>query len=216
VTEQMHDDIDWAEVERRALHRQLLGLLVVPVVLGSIVLLTGKFTFWQGADAWWVVGGFTAYAVVAMAASRATLRIRRRADQGLRVQYAMRHHVDPGPELREKVDRYARMMAGNGWMTWLIPFTPGCFLLGARWDRPLVAVPAILVVVAVVVALVLWWRRLVAAARRWVADPPGPERDAYALKGWERWVSGRRLLWLLLGFAVVNVVGIAVLVLVLR
>jgi hypothetical protein len=52
-----------------------------------------------------------------------------------------------------------------------------------------------------------WWRRQTAAARRWVDDLPGPHRDLPPLSRYERWTSGRRLMWVLLA-----VVGIAAIV----
>lgn len=106
--------------------------------------------------------------------------------------------------MRAKADRYAQRMAGNGWMAWFFPFVPAGFLVSGRWDRPLVAVPAMLVLLAAVVAALRWWRRMTAAAQRWVEDPPGPEREPYVLKTWERWVTGRRFMWLLLGFLLVG------------
>jgi len=178
VTEQTHDEVDWAGVERRAFRRQLLGLLLVPVLLGAIVVLTGRFAFWEGDDAWWAVLGFVVYGAAIQAVARATRRRRSQAATAIRVQYAVRHHVDPGPELRDRADRYARHMAGNGWFAWLIPFVPTSFVLDARWDRLLLTVPAILVLGVAVVATFLWWRRLTAASRRWIEDPPGAERES--------------------------------------
>lgn len=170
-------DVDWAEVERRGLRQQPLGVLLPPLVLGAIVLLTGKFSFWAGADAWRAIGVFVAVGLVLGLVGMATPRFRTRAREGFRLQYALRHHVDPGPELREKADRYAHRMAGNGWMAWFFPFIPVGFLFTGRWDRPLLAVPAMLVLLAAVVAALLWWRRMTAAAQRWADDPPGPARE---------------------------------------
>jgi len=209
-------DVDWAGVERRGRRRNWLALVVVPLFFGAVVLLTGKYAFWEGSHAWWAVGGFVVYAAVLQVLSVATPRLRARTGQAFRIQYALRHGVDPGPELREKTDRYARRMAGNGWLAWLFPFTPIGFLLGGRWNRPLLAVPAAIVLVAAAAAVLLWWRRQAAAARCWAEDPPGPERELPPLGAWERWLTGRRFMWLLLGFVVVTVLAGTVLALVLN
>jgi hypothetical protein len=73
-------------------------------------------------------------------------------------------------------------------------------------------VPGAVVIVAAVVAITVWWRRQADAARRWLAEPPGPARTTPAPRRWETWMSGRRLLWLMLGVAAVTLVSTAVLV----
>jgi hypothetical protein len=198
-------DVDWTAVERRGRRLNWLALAAIPVFFGALVVLMGRFAFWEGSSAWLAVGAFVLYALVLQVLSAAVPRLRARTGQAFRIQYALRHRVDPGAELRAKTDSYARRMAANGWLAWLFPCTPIGFLLGARWDRPLLAVPAASVVVAAAVAVLLWWRRQAAAARRWVADAPGPDRNFPPLKAWERWTSGRRLLWMMLGFVLLAV-----------
>jgi hypothetical protein len=205
-------DVDWAEVERRGRRSNWLALPAVPLFFGAVVLLTGKYAFWEGTQAWLAVGAFVVFAVVMQVLSMVVPRFRARAGASFRIQYALRHRVDPGPELREKADRYAAQMAGNSWIAWLFPWWPIALVLTARWDAPARAVPSALVIVACVVALTVWWRRQTGAARRWVADPPGPARELAAPGRWARWMSGRRLLWLMLGVVVATAASTAVLV----
>jgi hypothetical protein len=139
--------------------------------------------------------------VVAVLRSRTS----EQAARNLRFRHALLHRVDPGPGLREKVDVSARQLSTVGWLWWVFLLTPVSFLLQGRWDRPLVAVPAAVVLAGAVVAFVLWWRRSAAAARRWVADPPGPDRAVPSPSRRERWVSGRRLIWV---FAVLFAGGV--------
>jgi hypothetical protein len=208
-------DVDWTEVERRGRRWNWLTLPLVPAFFGAVVLLTGGYGIWEGRAAWLVVGCASAFFLVVHTISVSTARLRARTGQGFRIQHAVRHRVDPGPDLRTRTDLYARRMAGSGWFVWLFPFLPVSFLLQGRWDRPLLSVPAAVVLVSAVVAFTLWWRRQVAAAGRWMADPPGPEREFPPPKAWERWLTGRRFLWLLLGFLLVNALVVVVLVLVL-
>jgi hypothetical protein len=208
-------DVDWAEVERRGRRLNWLALLAVPAFFAAIVLLTGKYAFWEGRSAWLAIGVFVLYAVVMQVVSVAVPRFRARTAQAYRVQYALRHHVDPGPDLREKADRYAQRMASMGGMVWLFPIAPLSFVLNGQWDRPQLAVPAVLVLVAGVVALVLWWRRQTDASRRWVQAPPGPERAMAPLKAWERWLTARRFVLLMVGLVVVTALVTAGLVLLL-
>ena len=212
MTEQAHDDIDWAEVERRGARqsRRLFGL--VPVLFGAMVLLTGRFAFWEGAGAWIAFGGFVVFGLGLQAVGAATPRLRVSRRQASRVEYAVRHHVDPGPELRGRTDVAARNMAAIGWLAWFFPLILVSFFLMGRWDRPLLAVPSALVLVAAVVAYVVWWRRQTAAARRWVEDPPGPDREAPPPTWLERWFTGRGLAWVLLGLLVFAVLSSLVLV----
>lgn len=198
-------DVDWAEVERRGRRLNWLALFAVPAFFSADVLLTGGYAFWKGGGAWAAVGAFALYGLVMQALSVAVPRFRARTGQAFRVQYALRHRVDPGPELREKADRYARRMAGNGWLVWLFPFLPLSFLPNGHWDRPLQAVPSAVVIVGCAVALMLWWRRQAAAAARWLADRPGPERDLPPVTRYERWFTGRRFIWLIIALVALGV-----------
>jgi hypothetical protein len=205
-------DVDWADVERRGRRQNWLALPAVPLFFGAVVVLTGKYAFWEGSDAWLAIGAFVVFALVMQLLGVLVPRFRARARESLRIQYALRHRVDPGPELREKTDRYAGQMAGNAWIVWLFPWWPISLLITARWDSPAWAVPAAVVIVACTAAITVWWRRQTGAARRWVADPPGPARELTAPGRWARWTSGRRLVLLMLGVIAVAVAFTAVLV----
>jgi hypothetical protein len=204
-------DVDWAEVERRGRRLNAVALLALPTFFAAIVLLTGGYAFWTGSVAWVAVGVVVLYVVVIQALSVAVPRFRARTGPGLRIQYALQHHIDPGPELRGKTDRYARRMAGNRWFAWLFPALPLSFVLDGRWDRPLQAVPAAFVLVGFAVGVMLWWRRQAVAGARWVADMPGPVRELPPPSRWERMLTGRRVGWaigvlLVVGF-VLGLVG---------
>jgi hypothetical protein len=199
-------DVDWAQVERRGRRLNWVALLALPAFFAAIVLLTGGYAFWTGGVAWMAVGVVVAYALLLQALSVAVPRFRARTGQGFRIQYALQQHLDPGPDLREKTDRYARRMAGTGWFAWLFPILPLSFVLDGTWDRPLRAVPATVVLFGCAVAMTLWWRRQAAAAARWCADVPGPVRELPPPSRWERMLTGRRVAWtigalLVLGFA---------------
>ena len=56
-----------------------------------------------------------------------------------------------------------------------------------------------------------WWRARLADARRWVADPPGPSREAPPPTTAEHWLTGRRAVALLVGLLLLGlVVGVVV------
>ena len=198
-------DVDWGEVERRGRRNNWFALFAVPAFLGAVVALTGKYAFWEGGKAWLVVAAFFAFGLAMQALNAVTPRLRARSGQAFRIQYALRHRVDPGPDLRDKADRYARRMAGNGWLVWLFPFLPLSFLVNGHWDRPLQAVPSAIVIVGCAAALMLWWRRQAAAAARWLADRPGPERDLPPVTRYERWSTGRRFIWLMIALVALGV-----------
>ena len=46
----------------------------------------------------------------------------------------------------------------------------------------------------------------------WLAEPPGPERDVATLRGWERWLTGRRAALALLALLLVPMALVAVIV----
>jgi hypothetical protein len=203
VTEQV-EHVDWDEVERRERRSGWPSYLVLTAVFVAITLLTGGFAFWKGRAGWVAVGVF----VAAMALAQVVFVLRARSGQRarmLRFRYALRHRVDPGPDVREKVDVAARQLAGMGGLWWIFPLGPAGLLLGGRWDRPLLSVPAALVLVGATVGLAVYWRRMTAAARRWVADPPGPEREVPPPTRRERLTTGRGLTWLFVGMLVVGV-----------
>lgn len=158
-------------------------------------LLTGRFWMWEGSGARVALAVFVVLGVALLAVGAATPRRRARTAQGLRIQYAIRDRVDPGPDLRDKVDRYARIGAGNGWVAWLM-LIPGAFLLDGRWNRPLLATPVALALLAAVVAGMLAFRRQTA-----FRDPPGAvarlpsgplPRPPLPGTGLDRRTSGRR------------------------
>jgi hypothetical protein len=206
------EQVDWSAVERDARRSAVWAVVGFAAFFASLVPLTGGFAFWEGRTAWIVVGLFVAAGIVLQVALLLRSRTSERAARNLRFRYALLHRVDPGPGVREKVDLAARQLSTVGWLWWVFPLTPVSFLLQGRWDRPLVALPAAVVLVGAVVAFVLWWRRSAAAARRWVADPPGPHRAVPPPSRRERWVSGRRLVWVLVAVFALAVLGSLVLV----
>jgi hypothetical protein len=210
-------DVDWTEVERRGRSREPLFVLLVAAVAAGWAGASEQLFFARGTAKWIVAAGYVLFFVALMAAQRLHPGLRARAGEGHRVQYALRTHVDPGPDLRGKVDRQAAYMSRMVWFRWwLLLFIPAGILVGAPWaEHPLVVVPSALVLVTGVVMWALFMRRLYAAARRWVADPPGPAREMPEPRRWERWITGWRFLWSLLLF-VAAAAGLAVLAVVLR
>jgi hypothetical protein len=207
------EQVDWSAVERDARRSAVWAIVGFAAFFASLVPLTGGFAFWEGRAAWIAVGLFVAVGIVVQLVVILRSRTSERAARNLRFRYALLHRVDPGPGVREKVDLAARQLSTVGWLWWVFPLTPVSFLLQGRWDRPLVALPAAVVLVGAGVAFVLWWRRSAAAARRWVADPPGPHRAVPPPSRRERWVSGRRLVWVLVAVFALAVLGSLVLVL---
>jgi hypothetical protein len=205
--------MDWSSVERDARRSAVWAIVGFAAFFASLVPLTGGFAFWEGRAAWIAVGLFVAVGIVVQLVVILRSRTSERAARNLRFRYALLHRVDPGPGVREKVDLAARQLSTVGWLWWVFPLTPVSFLLQGRLDRPLVALPAAVVLVGAVVAFVLWWQRSAAAARRWVADPPGPHRAVPPPSRRERWVSGRRLVWVLVAVFALAVLGSLVLVL---
>jgi hypothetical protein len=171
--------VDWDEAERRERRR---ALLAAPLVVGffvGIVLLTGGFGFWSGGAAWVVVGGFLGLCGLTLSAAQLSRRQRERASAAHRIQAALRAHADPGPGLRVRTDAQARYTARTSWVVWALPLGPLSLLLDGQWDRrPVIATVGAVLVVGAAAAYVTWWRGRVADARRWLADPPGPPREA--------------------------------------
>lgn len=204
-------EIDWEDAERRERRRDLLVAPALIAFFAGIVLLTGGFGFWTGGTAWVVVGGILA--VIGMtAAAQSGTRARARRSAGYRIQAAVRHHADPGPELRARADGQARYLTKVSWAGWLVLLGPLGLLLGGQWDRrPVAAAVGAVLIVGVAAGYVRWWRARLADARRWVANPPGPSREAPPPTTAEHWLSGRRGLALLVGLLLLGlVVGLAV------
>ena len=177
--------IDWEVVERRAGRRELLAVPVLLAVLGALFGLLGRFAFWEGRAAWIALAVYAGGCAVLLVVGRTRPGMRRKQGDGYRIQHAVTHHLDPGPELREKADAVVRRLLALSWFRWWIylgiPVGP---LLMARWDRPLLTVPCALVVVTATVALALAMRRSQLNARRWAGSPPGPEREIGPPVGW--------------------------------
>lgn len=194
-------EIDWDEAERRERRHDLLGLPGIAAFFVGMVLVTGGVGFLTGGAAWAVVGGVLAFIVLMTAASQLIPRLRANTSGGYRIQIALSQHIDPGPEWRARTDRQARYLAGVTWLRWAAPIAPLAFLLDGQWDRPVAAAAGTVLLVGAVSAWMLWWRRRVLAARRWLADPPGPAREALPPTTAERWLTGRRGLATIVGSA---------------
>jgi uncharacterized membrane protein len=170
--------IDWGEAERRQRRRDVLAAPGLVAFFAGIVLLTERFAFWTGGSAW-VAVGFILAVIGMTAAAQSSPRARARSSAGYRVQVALRHHVDPGPELRARADGQARYLTKVSWAGWLVLGGPLGLLLGGQWERrPVAAAVGAVLVVGVAAGYVRWWRARLADARRWMADPPGPSREA--------------------------------------
>jgi hypothetical protein len=204
-------EIDWDDAERRERRRDLLAAPGLIAFFAGIVLLTGGFGFWTGGTAWVVVGIILAVFGMTTAA-QAGPRARVRRSAAYRIQAAVRHHVDPGPELRARADGQARYMVKVSWAGRLVLLGPLGLLLGGQWDRrPVAAAVGAVLVVGVAAGYVRWWRARLADARRWVANPPGPSREAPPQTTAEHWLTGRRGLALIVGLTLLAlVVGLAV------
>ena len=200
-------DVDWTAVERGSRRQTVVAVLGVATFLGSLVALQGGYAGLEGPAGWIAAGVFAALAVVAVLVARGRPGSHQRSADARRVQYALRHHVDPGEPLRPRADVAARQAVRVRWLHWYWLLAVAALLAGGRWDRPAVAVPAALVLVAVVAGWAVVMRRQLQAAQRWVADPPGPPREDPELTAVERWTSGRRVLLVALGVVVVGVIA---------
>jgi hypothetical protein len=154
----------------------------------------GGFGSWTGAAAWTAIGVFLAPAGLALTAARLSRRQRDRVTAAHRLQAALRAHADPGPELRGRADQQARYTARTAWVVWTLPLGPLGLVIGGDWDsRPVAAAVGAALVVGAAVAYGLWTRARLTQARRWLADPPGPPREAPPPTAAERWSTGRRV-----------------------
>ena len=203
-------DVDWAAVERRARWLDALAVPVLGIWFASLAALTGR-SLLPGVTGWWPVAGLVVLLCLVLVLQRTVPHLRRNAEIGHRVQFALRHHVDPGPGARERADVFARRQARLRWVVWALPLVLLGVLAGGQWDRPAVAVPAALVFLAVVAVGGLQVDRQVRRARRWVADPPGPDREVPAPTAVDRWTSGRRLALASLGLgALAGLLGVLI------
>ncbi|SFF31056.1 hypothetical protein SAMN05216574_11190 [Blastococcus tunisiensis] len=198
-------DVDWVEVERRG---RVTGLLLpaLVVVLGACrVLLTGDYAGLHGAAARSLLLAVVGLVLAAPLAAATVPVLRALRDTAVRVQHALRAHVDPGPGLRARVDVLARRSLRLRWTGRALPLLPLSVLVQADWDGAR-ALPAAVVLVVAYAVLAGWHHRQVAAASRWAADPPGPPRAGPPIPWWEPWLGGRRLLGLLAAYVLVVVV----------
>ena len=198
------DVVDWAEVDRRGRRAGLLLPTLVLALGASRVLLTGDYAGLHGEAARRLLLAVVLLVLVPPAAAAVLPGLRARQDAAARMQHALRAHVDPGPELRSRVDVLARRSLRLRWMSRTLPVLPLSVLVQADWQSPSV-VPAALVLLAAYCALAVWHRRQVVAAARWIAVPVGPARPVPPVPWWEPWLGGRRLLALLLVYVLVVV-----------
>jgi hypothetical protein len=203
--------VDWDDVERRSRRREPLGFLVLIAVMVSWMALTGRFVA-TGTVGWIAVGLYACLFVGLLVAQRSVPRLRATAAAGYRVMHALRHHVDPGPELRERADRHARYVAELWIRWWMVVPLVALPLMTARWDRPLVAVPSAAVLLTAVGVFSRSLQRHRQSALHWVADPPGPARSMPELRRWERWATSRRFALVLAGVLIVTIAAGTVLV----
>ena len=187
------DGLDWDAAERRERRRDLLTAPLLVGFLAGIVLLTGGFGLWTGGAAWTGVGVLLALAGLALSTSQLSRQQGDRLAAAYRIQAALRTHADPGPELRRRADAQARYTARTAWVGWALPLGLLGVLIGGDWDRrPVAASVGAALVVGVAASYTLWMRARLAQARRWLADPPGPPREAAPPATAERWTTGRR------------------------
>jgi hypothetical protein len=163
-----------------------------PLVGVALLALNERLLSLTGGTTWFVVGAVAVVPLVLVLVAAAPGR-RRQQEEARRIQYALRHHVDPGAPLHQRADRQTRHFARFVWLGWSYPLLLLTHVRTADWDRPAVTVPAFAVVAALSLGLAGWRLGMSRSARRWVADPPGPPRELPAPARWGRWL-GRR--WL--------------------
>ena len=179
------------------------------VVLGLGVprmLLTGGYAGLHGTAAWALLAAVAGSATAVALLAPVVPALARRSAEVARMRSALHARVDPGPDLRARVDVYARRVLRLHWVGRVMPVLPAVLLLQGRWDRPATALPAAVALIAGYAALALWHQRQTIAAARWVADRPGPLRAVPAPPWWEPWLDGRRLLGLVGGYVLLVVV----------
>ncbi|WP_299957759.1 hypothetical protein [uncultured Modestobacter sp.] len=138
-----------------------------------------------GPLGWWLVGGVAVVSVLVIGVTRLRGPGARQVT-ARRVQRALRAHADPGPELRGRVDRQARHLAGQRWAAPFFLVVPLLFVDSAPWDRPVLAGVAVGVLVVTFCVLAATTARSGRDARRWLADPPGPPRPLPPAAPWQR------------------------------
>ena len=176
--------VDWAAAEREAHRRQWCEFGVVLLVLATVLALDDGIGGWRGGWPWAALAGVVVLFAGLQVAPRWVPRLRAQRSDVLRVQHALRAHVDPGPRLRTKVDLAARRTAGSSRVIWLWPVPVASLLLQGQWHRPLVAVPAAVVLVGLVAALVPYWRgRCRTAGGGWPIHPDLPENSRRSRPG---------------------------------
>jgi hypothetical protein len=198
---------DWSGSVRRLRREELVAAPAGALFFAGLVLLTGRFGFWEGARAWVAAGAglalaWSVVAVVALTGGRDRWR------SGHLVQAALRLHADPGPELRERADAQAGHLVEVRHVGWLTLAGPLFLLAAGQWAQaPGRAAAGAVVVVALGAAYCVFWRRRVADAQRWVATPPGPPRPAPPTSAAIRWARPARVLLVVLGVLVLGVVA---------
>jgi hypothetical protein len=197
-------EADWTAGERR--ERRLEGLLALvglTVLVGWALL---RLDLGSGSGRAWLTGGALASLLgLVVWVGSAGWRARKGS---FRIRYAVRRHLDPGPEFRKAADAFAEQTAIGSWVIWLQPVIWAPQVVGGRWEEPGVAVPGLLLLVIGLVGVIVWNRRMAAASRRWLDDPPGPARAGGWLPPPERpWtVTGRQAVLLVV---LVGLVGVA-------
>ncbi|MQA34212.1 hypothetical protein [Modestobacter roseus] len=150
-----------------------------------VVVQGGNWPALLGPLGWWLVG---CVAVVSLLGTGVT-RLREPAPRQVaarRIQHALRAHVDPGPELRERADRQAASLAGHRWVAAFLVVAPLLFVDSAPWDRAVLAGVAVAALVVLFAALAVTVARSARDARRWLTDPPGPPRVLPPAPPWQR------------------------------
>lgn len=199
------DDVDRTAVGRGRQWRRWLSLAAVMVCSAAfVVVLSGSIPALLGPLGWAVVA---AYLIACLVADRQGRRPdeRRRSADARRIEHALREHLDPGPELRERADRQAQHLSRAGWSAPVFPLLLLTLLDDAPWDRPALAVPAVVVLAGGLGVLMLFVLRSARDARRWLADPPGPPRQLPPPLRWQRsirWVAVLGAIALFLGLVV--------------
>lgn len=198
------ETVDWAVVERRGRRRELLLAPAFAVVLAAWALLHQRDDGVRSVVAWWAAGVIAVGGFLWLVLVLAHPRLRAHDGERHRAAFAVRHHLDPGPGVRERADHLARGRSVNGALWWLVlAQLPGA-LFRADWGRPVVTVPSVVVVVTWFVGVAVWLRRTGRRAEQWRNDPPGPERVStprpWTLTG-RQW-AGLAVLGLLVGYGV--------------
>ncbi|SDF82475.1 hypothetical protein SAMN05660662_3517 [Blastococcus aurantiacus] len=174
-TREIGDDAT-AKVAERARHNLRVVALGLSSLSVGFVLLRFDPARWS-AEGWTTAAAFAALLGAIVWLAFGTAAGRRRERSRLIAEYAVVHHVDPGPGRRAPADRQAQQMAREWTWLLLLPLFLAPQLALASWERLATAVPGAVLVSIGCVVLLADKLRLTRAARRWLADPPGPPRD---------------------------------------